>query len=237
MEVIMVKKLTDYEKYIRTEELLSLQKKDSELCTDDELTFQVIHQISELHFKLIIQAIGLTDKALRSKELSKALDQLSRINIHVKHLPEVFNMVKVIRPIDYHTIRLALGQGSGQDSPGFNEILKLGPSLWEPFSNILEEEKLTLMEIHQSPDLHPALFNLIQELIRFDENFQSFRHHHVQLVKRMIGLETNSLKGVPAKMLHRGVHFEFYPELWKVISELTDWTGSSYQAKPLEDKA
>lgn len=230
-----MKKLTDYEKYIRTEELLNLQKKDSELCNDDELTFQVVHQIAELHFKLIIQAIHLTAKALRANEISKAIDQLRRINLHMKQLPEVFNMVKVIRPIDYHTIRLALGQGSGQDSPGFNEIVKLGPTLWEPFSKVLEAKQLTPLKVHQSPDQHPDLFHLMQELIRFDEGFQSFRHHHIQLVKRMIGLETNSLKGIPAKMLHRGVHFEFYPVLWKVISELTDWTGSSYNTKPLPD--
>lgn len=231
----MEKKLTDYEKYIRTEELLKLQKKDSELCNDDELTFQVIHQIAELHFKLIIQAIHLTDKALRAKEISHAIEQLDRINIHVKHLPEVFNMVKVIKPLDYHTIRLSLGQGSGQDSPGFNEILKLGPTLWEPFSKLLEEAGVTVLEVHQKPNQYLDLFHLEAALIQFDENFQSFRHHHLQLVKRMIGLETKSLKGIPAKMLHRGVSFEFYPEAWKAISELTDWTGSSYNPKPLQD--
>jgi tryptophan 2,3-dioxygenase len=231
----MEKKITDYEKYIHTEELLSLQKKESELCCDDELTFQVVHQIAELHFKLIIQAIQLTKKALASKEISNALDQLFRINAQVKNLPEVFNIVKVIRPIDYHTIRLSLGQGSGQDSPGFNEILKLGPTLWEPFSKLMEEVNLTPLALHQNPSKHPSLFNLMQELLKFDEGFQSFRHHHIQLVKRMIGLQTNSLKGIPAKILQRGISHEFYPPLWAVISELTDLTGSSYNPKPLND--
>jgi tryptophan 2,3-dioxygenase len=36
-------------------------------------------------------------------------------------------------------------------------------------------------------------------------------------------------------MLQRGVSYEFYPPLWAVISELTDATGSSYNAKPLHD--
>jgi len=229
------KKVSDYEKYIRTEELLTLQKTDQELCCEDELTFQIIHQIAELHFKLIIQYAHLSKKAMAASELMAAQQQLHRVNIHLKHLPEVFNMVKVISPIDYHTIRLSLGQGSGQDSPGFNEVLKLGPTLWPPFEQLLKERTITVIDLHKNPAADDNLFFLMQELNQFDENFQNFRHHHLQLVKRMIGLETNSLKGVPAKILKKGISFEFYPELWKTISELTDWTGSSYNTKPLED--
>lgn len=231
----MEKKLSDYEKYIRTEELFALQKKDDQLACDDELTFQVIHQIAELHFKLAIQYMQLAKKHLESGNVDSATTQIRRINLHLKHLPEVFNMVKVINPIDYHTIRLALGQGSGQDSPGFNQILKEGPTLWEPFEKLLQAKNLTVLELHQKPQEHHDLFSLMQELTQFDESFQSFRYHHLQLVRRMIGLETNSLKGVPAQMLQKGIRFEFYPVLWKAISELTDWTGSSYNAKPLTD--
>src|SRR6476646_3833688 len=42
---------SDYERYLRTDELLSLQKKHSELLHDDEMTFQVVHQSSELLLK------------------------------------------------------------------------------------------------------------------------------------------------------------------------------------------
>jgi tryptophan 2,3-dioxygenase len=231
----VARKLSDYEKYIRTEELLNLQKSDQELCCEDELTFQVVHQIAELHFKLIIQYLKLTIQAMKTNQLEEAERQLHRVNIHLSQLPAVFNMVKVINPIDYHTIRLSLGQGSGQDSPGFNQVLRMGPTLWPPFQQLLNNRSLTALDLHRKPENDLRLFQLMQELHLFDENFQNFRHHHIQLVKRMIGLETNSLKGIPAKMLQKGVSFEFYPELWKAISELTDWTGSSYQAKPLDE--
>ncbi|MBP0725662.1 tryptophan 2,3-dioxygenase [Bacillus sp. RG28] len=226
-------KLTDYEKYIRTEELFSLQKKEDELFCPDELTFQTIHQISELHFKLIIQSIHSVDQHMKSKELTKATHHLERINGHLTHLPSVFDMVKVISPRDYHTIRLALGRGSGQDSPGFNEILRLGPTLWAPFKALLDEQLLTPLELHKDANKHIELFVLMQELIRFDEKFQVFRHLHIQLVRRMIGMNTKSLKGVPAQALEKGVRFEFFPELWQAICDLTDWTGSSYNPKPL----
>lgn len=228
------KTLTDYEKYIRTDELLDLQKSGEELACNDELTFQMIHQIAELHFKLMIQYIHLADESMKKNDVHEAAQQIDRVNMHLDHLPNVFDMVKVISPRDYHTIRLALGQGSGQDSPGFNEVLRLGPTLWPPFKDLLEKRGLTPLEVHKEPGEHPHMFRLMQGLIRFDENFQSFRHHHIQLVRRMIGLNTQSLKGIPAQALERGVKYEFYPELWQAICDLTDWTGSSYDTKPLD---
>src|SRR5271167_4746334 len=42
---------SDYERYLRTDELLSLQKSADELLHKDEMTFQVMHQSSELLLK------------------------------------------------------------------------------------------------------------------------------------------------------------------------------------------
>src|SRR5207237_608539 len=43
---------SDYERYLRTDELLSLQKTAEEQAHRDELLFQVVHQSSELWLKL-----------------------------------------------------------------------------------------------------------------------------------------------------------------------------------------
>src|SRR4051794_9359428 len=42
---------SDYERYLRTDELLALQKLPAELSHKDEITFQVVHQSSELLMK------------------------------------------------------------------------------------------------------------------------------------------------------------------------------------------
>ena len=42
---------SDYERYLRTDELLALQKPADEMLHPDELTFQVTHQASELLMK------------------------------------------------------------------------------------------------------------------------------------------------------------------------------------------
>src|SRR5581483_7970326 len=43
---------SDYERYLRTDELLSLQKGPDEQVHRDELLFQTVHQASELWLKL-----------------------------------------------------------------------------------------------------------------------------------------------------------------------------------------
>lgn len=231
----MSKPLTDYERYIRTEELLKLQKTENQWCCQDELTFQVIHQISELHFKLIIQYMNRAKKWMEDGKITEAAAMLGRVNMHLKQLPELLKSMEFLEPIDYHSIRLHLGQGSGQDSPGFNRILQDGPGLWAPYEQLLSQRSLTVLELHKQPHQHYDLFHLTQELIGVDQHFQNYRYQHLQLVRRMIGLEAKSLKGIPAKALQTGMRFQFYPELWKAISELTDYTGSSYNPQPLSD--
>src|SRR5438874_8461952 len=43
---------SDYERYLRTDDLLSLQKTEDERAHHDELLFQITHQSSELWLKL-----------------------------------------------------------------------------------------------------------------------------------------------------------------------------------------
>ena len=49
---------SDYERYIRTPELLSLQKGPDEWLHRDELLFTVVHQTSELWLKLATSEIS-----------------------------------------------------------------------------------------------------------------------------------------------------------------------------------
>jgi tryptophan 2,3-dioxygenase len=54
---------SDYERYLRTDELLALQKVPDELTRRDELLFMTVHQSSELWLKLatfeVETAVGL----------------------------------------------------------------------------------------------------------------------------------------------------------------------------------
>src|SRR5215210_6944378 len=53
---------SDYERYLRTDELLALQKTPEEMVHRDERLFQTVHQSSELWLKL---AVFETEEAIR----------------------------------------------------------------------------------------------------------------------------------------------------------------------------
>ena len=71
--------LTEYEKYIRTEELLSLQKSADALTCHDEMQFQIVHQVSELWMKLIAHELGFFTELLMVDERARAVTTLARI--------------------------------------------------------------------------------------------------------------------------------------------------------------
>jgi tryptophan 2,3-dioxygenase len=131
---------------------------------------------------------------------------------------------------DYHEIRLALGRGSGQDSPGFNQILDGLPTLWAPFERALARHGGDLLALFKAPHdaKNEAMFKVAHAMIDVDKSFQHFRYKHLMLARREIGLAVKSLKGVPARNLEQGVLKPAYPALWSVIEELTVATNPVY---------
>ncbi len=221
---------TDYERYIRTTELLALQKKTTSLANPDELFFQCIHQSMELWFKVAAFEIEKIARFIDGDDFERASWHLRRTAMMLDHVGEGLPILETLAPADYHEIRLALGRGSGQDSPGFNVLLEELPRLWAPFERALERHQLELLAIWKTPhaDKHQALFRLAQGYLQLDEAFQRFRYDHLQLARREIGLAVKSLKGVPARNLEQGVLKPTYPALWTVIEELTISTNPVY---------
>ena len=210
---------TDYERYIRTTELLALQKKPHELANDDELFFQCIHQSMELWMKVAAFEIVRITRHLDGDALERATHHLRRLAAMVTHLGEGFPILETMAQADYHEIRLALGRGSGQDSPGFQGLLEELPRLWAPFERALERHGQTnLLAIFQTPHApkHEALYRVAQALTDVDKSFQQFRYVHLQLARREIGLAVKSLKGVPARNLEQGILKPLFPSLWTV---------------------
>jgi tryptophan 2,3-dioxygenase len=139
-------------------------------------------------------------------------------------------ILETMAQADYHEIRLALGRGSGQDSPGFNHLLSELPSLWAPFTRALERHGVKeLITLFKEPHGKTApLYYVAQGMIDVDKSFQHFRYVHLQLARREIGLAVKSLKGVPARNLEQGVLLASFPELWKAIEDLTVATNPVY---------
>lgn len=223
------KPLTDYEKYIRTEELLALQKSPDQMVHPDELLFQVIHQQMELWLKVVMFEAERVSGMIDRDELESADHYLRRIADVLAHLARSLGILESMPPADYHVIRLnALAKGSGQESPGFNAVLERLPLLWPNFTALLERRKATIAGVFREPHKAWDLWMLIQGLMQVDENFQSWRYHHFHLVRRIIGDQVKSLKGVPAAMLAQTTTERVFPQLWDAVSELTRQVSPQY---------
>ena len=217
--------LTDYEKYIRTEELLALQKTPEQLSCHDELQFQLVHQVAELWMKLIEHEVLFAAERMREGHTARALRAFQRVRGIQILLQDQLALLDTMAPRDYMTIRNALGRGSGQESPGFRRMLKLPEEIWPSFEALLEKRGVTLRQIYEEPDRHPELFNVAEALLEYDQQLQSWRMRHLLMVYRQIGAGTPSLKGKPSDLLAEGMKHRFVPALWEVRDELfAEWT-------------
>ncbi|MDB4966067.1 MAG: tryptophan 2,3-dioxygenase [Myxococcales bacterium] len=217
--------LTDYEKYIRTEELLALQKPAADLTCHDELQFQIVHQVAELWMKLVDHEITFAAAQLKEGHTARALRALGRVRGVQILLLDQLSLLDTMAPRDYMTIRNALGRGSGQESPGFKRMLQLPDEIWPSFEALLQTRAVTLRQIYEQPDQHPELFNLTEALVDYDQNLQAWRMRHLLIVYRQIGVGTPSLKGKPSDLLAEGMKHRFFAQLWSVRDELfAEWT-------------
>ena len=219
--------LTEYEKYIRTDELLSLQKAADTLTCHDEMQFQIVHQVSELWMKLIAHELGFLTELLMVDERARAITTLGRIAKTQRLLISQVDLLDTMSPVDYMIVRTGLGRGSGQESPGFRSMVKLpGEMVWPAFEAFLAKAGVTLREIYEQPHAHHQLHQLCEGLVDYDQLLQTWRSRHLMLVYRIIGTGTPSLKGKDSELLAHGMKTRFFPPLWDVRDELfAEWTA------------
>jgi tryptophan 2,3-dioxygenase len=221
----MTRTLTDYEKFVNTDALLACQRPLDALVNSHELFFQVTHQVMELWMKVISYDLGVVIAKIQENDLPEATLRLHRIREIERVLVDQMAVMDTLAPADYHPIRMTLGHGSGQESPGFNHILAIAPDIIEAFDARLAASGVSLLDVHKDRHTHQALFALVQGLMDVDSWFQRFREAHYHLVKRVIGADVRSLRGVPASRLEHTSREALFPELWRVINDLTrlDW--------------
>lgn len=224
--------LTDYEKYIRTDELLALQKPAEDLTCHDELQFQVIHQAAELWMKLVAHELRFVCDRLDADDAIRAMTHLSRVARIQRVLLQQLDLLDTMAPSDYMTIRTGLGRGSGQESPGFRTMLRLpGEIVWPSFAAFLERQQVDLRDLYERPHERHLLFQLCEALVEYDQLLQLWRQRHLMLVFRIIGAGTPSLKGKHSDLLAHGLKQRFFPKLWDVRDEVfADWTASMQRA-------
>jgi tryptophan 2,3-dioxygenase len=212
---------SDYERYLRTDELLALQKGPEEQAHRDELLFQTTHQSSELWLKLACFEVETATEHMRRGELAAAIRLLRRATDCMKLVTTQIHMLEHMSPWEYQEVRRVLGHGSGFDSPGFNGVRRVSPPLGDAFNELLRDEGLNAVELYRRGREFEELYQLAELLMEWDERVTLWRVHHFKLVERIIGGEVVGTQGTPVEVLGNLIHKSRYPELWRARNELT----------------
>ena len=213
---------SDYERYLRTDELLELQKPAEERAHHDELLFQTVHQSSELWLKLAWNEVEEAVGHLERGEIAPALRLLGRSILCVKLVTEQLDMLERMSPWEYtNEIRPVLGHGSGFDSPGWRELRRVAPLLGQAFHELRRAHGLSLADVYVRGREHEELYQLAEALTELDERVTTWRVRHYKVVARIIGDRVVGTQGTPVEVLGRLIHKSLYPELSEVRNELT----------------
>jgi tryptophan 2,3-dioxygenase len=212
---------SDYERYLRTDELLALQKRPEEQVHRDELLFQTVHQASELWLQLAWSEAEEATRLLEQGELAGAERLLRRAQLALDYVIAQLEMLEALSPWEYQAIRKVLGHGSGFDSPGFRQIRRVTPQLGQAFSARLREAGLNVVELYRRGREFEQLYQLAELLLGWDERITLWRMRHYLVVARVIGDSVVGTQGTPVELLGGLIKQRFYPELWQARNRLT----------------
>ncbi len=85
-----------------------------------------------------------------------------------------------------------------------------------------------LAGIYADPGAHWGVYEMCEQLVDLEDNFQFWRFRHLRTVERIIGSKpgTGGSSGVP--FLRRALDLTFFPELYAVRSEIQDVEPPGY---------
>ena len=243
----MAEREVDYGSYLALEALLELQKPRSVPEHPDEMLFIVVHQASELWFKVLLHEFDALIAALQSGEAAVCLQVIKRINGLVGIISNQLSALDTLPPQRFAQFRGYLGSSSGSQSFQFRAIEAVSglrdehfmqaiaehgavpplvaralerPTLQALFIGLLTKHGVTVEDIYRD-DSHTTLLLLAEELLEYEQGFARWRFLHVQLVERIIGPATGGTGGtLGAKYLQKTISTRFFPELWAVRAKL-----------------
>jgi tryptophan 2,3-dioxygenase len=212
---------SDYERYLRTDELLALQKTPEQVVHHDEHLFQAVHQSSELWLKLACTEIATATGLVDADAIAAGVRLLRRADDAMSLVTDQLHMLEHMSPCDYAVVRTALGHGAGFDSPGFRAVHHLSPSLGDAFERLLARRHVTLLQVYERASEHEDLYQLAEQMMTWDERCILWRFHHLKVVERIIGGNVIGTQGTPVEVLGKRIDVRFFPQLWFVRDEIT----------------
>jgi tryptophan 2,3-dioxygenase len=211
---------TTYERYIRTNDLLALQKPPEQRLHPDEFVFQITHQTFELWWKLVTELLQQAITRLEADDFTEATLAITRAVAAQQVVDTAMRQLELLPPADFLVIRAGLEDGNGGDSPGFRAILRTAPALWDAFAAATQRAGVELVDLYAAPRERPEHYACAEALTEFDERFNLFRAAHLKLAQRHLGLSSRGTGGTPMAVLERTLLDLLFPELWQARDEL-----------------
>ncbi|WP_244981757.1 tryptophan 2,3-dioxygenase family protein [Corallococcus exercitus] len=212
----------DYERYLHTDTLLALQSPEGELVSHDELMFQIVHQSQELYLKLASREMVEVVAEMDRDALWAVVARLARVQKILAGISSEMAILETMTPAEYQVIRRSLGNGSGQESPGYNTLRHAADGLESAMERMLARRGLTLFQVYSAGG-PKDLQHVCEQLVTVDETFQGWLYAHYQLVRRTIGIDrtVKALDGLPSQVLQARMTLPLFRALWDVRVELT----------------
>ena len=235
-----------YASYLALDELLRLQRPRSSPEHPDEMLFIIVHQSSELWFKLILHELDNLIARLVENDTLGALTVMKRVNALVRIVTAQLSALETLPPQRFAQFRGHLGTSSGSQSSQFRAIEAVSGMRETPFMNALQEhgeipdivkraldrptlqdlfEKLldfhgvTIEQVYRETNQRPIQM-LAESLLEYEQGFAMWRFLHVQLVERVIGPAASGTGGtLGSRYLQKTVSQRFFPNLWAVRSK------------------
>ncbi len=211
---------TDYARYMRTDDLLALQRHPDEMEHHDELLFQTVHQSTELWLKHACFEIEHAICDIASNRIEQAIAKIARATTGARLVTGQLEMLTHMTPADFQDVRVQLGNGSGFESPGWNGVASISTRLGRAFDTLCAEHDIELLNLYRD-GVHTPTYRLAEALVDWDERIGLWRVRHFRVAVRIIGVQAVGTKGTPVDQLFRLISRRFYPDLWQVRSDLT----------------
>lgn len=218
----------------------------------EEHLFITTHHVLELWFKHIIHDIARIRDLLDADDLAQANWLMRRIGEILKLAEQHWTVLETMSAADFAEFRGHLTGASGMQSRQFREVeVMIGlcetagddyaarvekqwpgliaghpRTLRQAFFDAVDRSGHSLIDIYANRWKYHDLFQLAENAFEIDRRFQSWRHNHILMVRRQIGIRARGTGGTFFQdYLATTTKYYFFPELFEFRNDLTVSAG------------
>lgn len=240
----------DYAHHLQLDRLLGAMRP----VTDhpEEHLFVTMHHVLELWFKHMIFDLRRIIDLIDGDDLPQAAWLMRRQGEILKLAEAHWTVLETLTAADFAEFRGALTGASGLQSRQFREVEVMiglaetaGPdyaarverawpgliaahprSLRQAFFAAFERAGADLLEVYRDRWRRHDLFQLAEAAFEIDRRFSSWRHNHILMVRRQIGIRAKGTGGTFFRdYLAMTTGHAFFPELFEFRNRLTEAAG------------